>query len=131
MSTALQRSLWWLAAIAVAVIVLLARLQLSFDLSAFFPRHTTLAHEVLIEQVRNGPASRLLVIGVGARRIVFTVSPPGVSKSIRWGMSDSAVPPASATAVSPASRPSSRASFQTETVCVPRAIRFKADQSPS
>ena len=66
MSTALQRSLWWLAAIAVAVIVLLARLQLSFDLSAFFPRHTTLAHEVLIEQVRNGPASRLLVIGVGA-----------------------------------------------------------------
>ena len=66
MPAALQRSLWWLAAIAVAVVVLLTRLQLSFDLSAFFPRHTTLAHEVLIEQVRNGPASRLLVIGIGA-----------------------------------------------------------------
>jgi predicted exporter len=63
---ALQRSLWWLGAIAVAVVVLSSRLQLSFDLSAFFPRQTTLAHEVLIEQVRNGPASRLLVIGVGA-----------------------------------------------------------------
>lgn len=66
MPVALQRSLWWLAAIAVAVVVLLTRLQLSFDLSAFLPRQTTLAHEVLIEQVRNGPASRLLVIGVGA-----------------------------------------------------------------
>jgi predicted exporter len=66
MPVSLQRSLWWLAAIAVAVILLSTRLQLSFDLSAFFPRHTTLAHEVLIEQVRNGPASRLLVIGIGA-----------------------------------------------------------------
>jgi predicted exporter len=65
LSAALQRSLWWLGAIGVAVVVLLNQLQLSFDLSAFFPRHTTLAHEVLIEQVRNGPASRLLVIGVG------------------------------------------------------------------
>ena len=60
----MQRSLWWVGAIAVAVVILLTRLQLSFDLSAFFPKHTTLAHEVLIEQVRNGPASRLLVIGV-------------------------------------------------------------------
>ena len=65
MSAALQRSLWWLVAIGIAIVILLTRLQLSFDLSAFFPRHTTLAHEVLIEQVRNGPASRLLVIGVG------------------------------------------------------------------
>ncbi len=66
MSVALQRSLWWLGAIAVAVLILLTRLQLSFDLSAFFPRQATLSHEILIEQVRNGPASRLLVIGVGA-----------------------------------------------------------------
>jgi predicted exporter len=65
LSAALQRSLWWLGAIGVAVVVLLNQLQLSFDLSAFFPRHTTLAHEVLIEQVRNGPASRLLVVGIG------------------------------------------------------------------
>jgi predicted exporter len=60
----MQRSLGWLGAIAVAIVLLLTQLQLSFDLSAFFPRHTTLAHEVLIEQVRNGPASRLLVIGI-------------------------------------------------------------------
>lgn len=65
MSAAVQRSLWWLVAIGIAIVILLTRLQLSFDLSAFFPRHTTLAHEVLIEQVRNGPSSRLLVIGVG------------------------------------------------------------------
>ncbi|MDJ0905753.1 MAG: MMPL family transporter [Woeseiaceae bacterium] len=62
----MQRSLWWAGAIGVALVILLTRLQLSFDLSAFFPRHTTLAHEVLIEQVRNGPASRLLVVGIGA-----------------------------------------------------------------
>ena len=67
MSVAIQRSLWWAGAIGVALVILLTRLQLSFDLSAFFPRHTTLAHEVLIEQVRNGPASRLLVVGIGLR----------------------------------------------------------------
>ncbi len=62
----MQRSLWWVGAIGVALVILLTRLQLSFDLSAFFPRQTTLAHEVLIEQVRNGPASRLLVVGISA-----------------------------------------------------------------
>jgi predicted exporter len=52
-----------------ATVVLAARLQLSFDLSAFFPRQTTLAHDVLLEQLRNGPGSRLLVIGLsGASR---------------------------------------------------------------
>lgn len=64
MSAAVKRSLWWLGAIGIAAVILLIRLQLSFDLSAFFPRQTTLAHEVLIEQVRNGPASRLLVAGI-------------------------------------------------------------------
>jgi len=54
----------WLAVAAVAVLLLVSRLDLSFDLSAFFPQQTTLAHDVLIEQLRSGPGSRLLVIGI-------------------------------------------------------------------
>ena len=85
MPAALQRSLWWCAAIAVAIVVLLTRLQLSFDLSAFFPRHATLAHEVLIEQVRNGPASRLLVIGIGAATPEDAV---GAGRSLQQALAD-------------------------------------------
>lgn len=58
------RSAPWLFLAALAAILLATRLQLSFDLSAFFPRHTTLAHDVLLEQLRNGPGSRLVVIGI-------------------------------------------------------------------
>lgn len=81
----MQRSIWWVGAIGVAVIVLLARLQLSFDLSAFFPRHTTLAHEVLIEQVRNGPASRLLVVGVGGGETPDTIA---AARLLQQGLTD-------------------------------------------
>jgi predicted exporter len=64
-----RRSLPWLVLALSATVVLAARVQLSFDLSAFFPRQTTLAHDVLLEQLRNGPGSRLLVIGLsGASR---------------------------------------------------------------
>lgn len=65
MSPAARRSAWWLAAATLSVAILVTKLQLSFDLSAFFPKQTELIHEVLIEQVRKGPASRLLVIGIG------------------------------------------------------------------
>ena len=54
----------WLILALAAIVVLGLRLQLSFDLSAFFPRQTSLAHDVLLEQMRNGPGSRLLVIGI-------------------------------------------------------------------
>jgi predicted exporter len=47
-----------------AVMVLFFRLQISFDISAFFPRETGLEHEVLLEQFRNGPGSRVLVVGL-------------------------------------------------------------------
>jgi predicted exporter len=57
-------SLPWLVLALLATVVLATRLELSFDLSAFFPRQTTLAHDVLLEQLRNGPGSRLLVIGI-------------------------------------------------------------------
>jgi len=65
--------LLWLATAALAVFVLLGRLELSFDLSAFFPQKTTLTHDVLIEQLRSGPGSRLVVIGIkGADREQLT-----------------------------------------------------------
>lgn len=54
----------WLLLSAAAAVVLATRLQLSFDLSAFFPRHAELEHEILLEQFRNGPGSRLMVIGI-------------------------------------------------------------------
>jgi predicted exporter len=49
--------------------VTLTQLKLSFDLSAFLPGQSTLVHDILVEQIRNGPSSRLLVIGIdGADR---------------------------------------------------------------
>jgi len=33
-------------------------------LSAFFPQKSTLTHDILLEQLKNGPGSRLLVIGI-------------------------------------------------------------------
>lgn len=72
-SAAWRMSLLWLATAALAVFVLLGRLELSFDLSAFFPQKTNLTHDVLIEQLRSGPGSRLVVIGIkGADREQLT-----------------------------------------------------------
>jgi predicted exporter len=62
-------SLLWLSLALVALAILAFRLQLSFDLSAFFPQKTSLTQEVLLEQLKNGPGSRLVVIGLkGASR---------------------------------------------------------------
>lgn len=58
-------NLVWLIIAAIMAAIVYLRLDLSFDLSAFVPRQTTLSHEILIEQIRRGPASRLLVIGIG------------------------------------------------------------------
>jgi len=57
----------WLALALLAIFVLVFRLQLSFDLSAFFPQKTSLTHDILLEQLKNGPGSRLLVIGINGR----------------------------------------------------------------
>jgi len=54
----------WLLLAAVAAAVLLLRLQLTFDLSAFLPQKASLTQEILLEQLKNGPGSRLLVIGL-------------------------------------------------------------------
>ena len=45
-------------------VVVIAQLRLTFDLGAFLPRQKTVLHEVLVEQIRSGPASRLVIIGI-------------------------------------------------------------------
>ena len=57
-------SLLWLALALLAGAVLGLRLQLNFDLSVFFPQKTNFTHDILLEQLKNGPGSRLIVIGL-------------------------------------------------------------------
>ena len=57
-------SVLWLTVALAAVMILGSRLQLSFDLSVFFPHKTSLTHDILLEQLKNGPGSRLVVIGL-------------------------------------------------------------------
>ena len=59
-----RQSIPWLGLALLAVAVLSIRLQISFDISAFFPQKAELAHEVLLEQFQNGPGSRILVVGI-------------------------------------------------------------------
>ena len=58
----------WLAAAFFAIVILVTRLELSFDLSAFLPKQASLAHDILVEQIRTGPGSRLLVIGINGAK---------------------------------------------------------------
>lgn len=58
------KSLPWLVLALLSTVVLVLRLQLSFDLSTFFPQETNLQHDILLEQLKSGPGSRLLVIGI-------------------------------------------------------------------
>lgn len=60
----MKTSLPWLVLGIVAAGILAFRLQLSFDISAFFPATPDLQHRVLLQQFQSGPASRLLVIGI-------------------------------------------------------------------
>lgn len=62
--SAMRKSLPWLLLVIVAAGILGTRLQLSFDISAFFPRTPDLQHQVLLQQFQSGPGSRLLVIGI-------------------------------------------------------------------
>jgi predicted exporter len=62
--SSLKVSAPWLLLAFIAALVLSFRLQLSFDLSAFFPRQADLTHQALLEQWSNGPGSRLVVIGI-------------------------------------------------------------------
>jgi predicted exporter len=53
----------WLACTAAAVIVV-ARAHYSTDLSAFLPAHPTATQQLLVDQLRDGPASRLILIAL-------------------------------------------------------------------
>ena len=81
---------------------------------------------------RGRPGGCPCVIGIGVEQ--DGGSPcchPGVVNGARAGDRATAVSSQSAIAASPAALPSSRASFQTLTVCVPRATRLRAARSPS
>ena len=53
----------WFAAVVVCVAVI-ARTEFSADLSAFLPRAPTPVQQVLVEQLRDGVVSRLILIGI-------------------------------------------------------------------
>lgn len=53
----------WLA-LALACITVIARTQFTSDLSAFLPRSPSPTQQVLVEQLRDGVVSRLILIGV-------------------------------------------------------------------
>jgi predicted exporter len=53
----------WLACIAFALIVVV-RAHYSTDLSAFLPSHPTPTQQLLVDQLRDGPASRLILIAM-------------------------------------------------------------------
>ena len=65
----------WLCALAAAAAVALHARYIT-DLSAFLPAHPTPQQRVLVEQLRDGPASRLLLIGIegGSRAARAAVS---------------------------------------------------------
>lgn len=55
-------AMWALAMVLAAIVV--ARANYSADLSAFLPRAPSARQQLLVEQLRDGPASRLLLIGI-------------------------------------------------------------------
>src|SRR3989339_1657801 len=101
-------------------------LQAAGALAPATPWHTTsfLTHPALMT------VSRLsLVMGTGFNRIAFISIPLGPPDHLM--ALGTALPLANATAISAAAFPRSRASFQTETVWIPLATRFRAAWSPS
>jgi predicted exporter len=63
MRARLVPALIWLAALAIAALVV-ARAQFTADLSAFLPRQPTATQQLLVEELRDGIASRLVLIAI-------------------------------------------------------------------
>ena len=59
----LVSSLVWVAAICVAIVIV-ARAKYTADLSAFLPQSPTPTQRLLVDQLRDGVASRLIIIGL-------------------------------------------------------------------
>ena len=53
----------WLAMI-IACLIVISRSQFTADLSAFLPKNPTPAQQLLLEQIRDGVASRLILVGI-------------------------------------------------------------------
>ncbi len=53
----------WLA-LLIACLIIISRSQFTADLSAFLPKNPTPAQQLLLEQIRDGLASRLLLVGI-------------------------------------------------------------------
>ena len=53
----------WLAFVGLAALVI-ARARFTADLSAFLPNHPTAEQAILIDQLRDGPASRLILVAI-------------------------------------------------------------------
>ena len=53
----------WMSAMALALVIV-ARAHYTADLSAFLPRVPNPRQQMLVDQLRDGPASRLLLIGI-------------------------------------------------------------------
>lgn len=73
----------WLAAI-VACAILVSRTEFSADLTAFLPRSASPAQEVLVEQLRDGVVSRLVLIGLeGAPPAVLAQTSKALAGALR------------------------------------------------
>ncbi len=73
----------WLALVAACVLVI-SRSQFTADMSAFMPRDPTPTQKIMVEQLRDGVVSRLILIGVdGAPAPVLAQLSKGLAAQLR------------------------------------------------
>jgi predicted exporter len=73
----------WLAAL-VACAVIIARGEFSTDMSAFLPRSPVPAQQILVEQMRDGVVSRMVLVGIaGAPTPVLAAISKATAKALR------------------------------------------------